>query len=230
MKKHGAVLDMRTDRLIFWPRHYKQDVALKPRAAEPPAEPHAEKPGAQHTKKSNKGSKAGEPCAKEPHASRPTTILKRPTNELLPYLLPGTRGVSKVTSTSERKNTPQKNEPITIPQKPKPNAKNEARLKDKPKVEDKKPSVESANETSKPLDLAFIGGALFIHLVKSKKQRAKIFAISMRDIEYQLNKGTKPSTNLKTVVPAEYHDFLDVFSKDISDTLRPYCNQPNTSL
>ena len=44
----------------------------------------------------------------------------------------------------------------------------------------------------------------------------------MRDIEYQLNKETKPLTDPKTVVSAEYHDFLDVFSKDVSDTLRPY--------
>ena len=58
-----------------------------------------------------------------------------------------------------------------------------------------------------------------MHLVKKK---AEIFAISMRDIKYQLNKTTKPPTNLKTVVLEEYHDFLDVFSKDISDTLRPY--------
>ena len=44
----------------------------------------------------------------------------------------------------------------------------------------------------------------------------------MRDIEYQLNKTTKPPTDPKTVIPIEYHDFLNVFSKDISDTLRPY--------
>ena len=44
----------------------------------------------------------------------------------------------------------------------------------------------------------------------------------MRDIEYQLNKETKPLTDLKIVVPTEYHDFLNVFSKDVSDTLRPY--------
>ena len=32
----------------------------------------------------------------------------------------------------------------------------------------------------------------------------------------------KPSTDPKTVVLAEYHDYLDVFSKDVSDTLRLY--------
>ena len=94
----------------------------------------------------------------------------------------------------------------------------------KPKVKEQKPSIEPANKTNKPLDLAFIGGAPFIRLAKSKKpkHKAKIFAISMRDIKYQLNKKTKPLTNPKTVVPEKYHDFLDVFSKDIANTLRPY--------
>ena len=44
----------------------------------------------------------------------------------------------------------------------------------------------------------------------------------MRDIKYQLNKETKPLTNPKIVVPVEYHDFLNVFLKDISNTLRPH--------
>ena len=126
-----------------------------------------------------------------------------------PHLLPSTRSVSKVTSTPEKRSTPQKKKKSeAIPQEL------------KQKVKDEKPSVEQASDNDKPLDLALIGGAPFIHLTKSKKQKAEIFAISMQDIEYQLNKRTKPLTNSKTVLPAEYHDFLDVFSKDISDTLR----------
>ena len=148
-------------------------------------------------------------------------ILKQTSNELpelLPYLLPNTRGVSKVTSTStqEKRSTPQKNKPKTLPQKLKPSAKDGTNSKNE------RPSVEQASENDKPIDLALIGGAPFMHLAKSKKQKAEIFAISMRDIEYQLNKRTKPLTDPKTVVPEEYHDFLDVFLKDISDTLRPY--------
>ena len=44
----------------------------------------------------------------------------------------------------------------------------------------------------------------------------------MQDIKYQLNKRIKPPTNLKTIITAEYHDFFEVFSKDISNILRPY--------
>ena len=108
----------------------------------------------------------------------------------------------------------------TLPQKP--NTKDKAEKKGETKVEDNKLSVEQTDENDKLLDLALIGRAFFMHLAKSKKQKAEIFAISMQDIKYQLNKRIKPPTNLKTVVPAEYYDFLDVFSKDISNTLRPY--------
>ena len=136
------------------------------------------------------------------------TILKQLTNELpelLLYLFFNTQGVNKVASYLEIiKPEKKKKKPNTIPPKTKLNAKDEV------KVEDKRPSVEQAN---KPLDLALIDGALFMHLVKSRKQKAKITAISMQDIEYQLNKVTKPLTDLKTVVPATYHDFLNVFSK-----------------
>ena len=44
----------------------------------------------------------------------------------------------------------------------------------------------------------------------------------MRNIKYQLNKAIKPPTNPKTVVSPEYYDFLNVFSKQASDKLRPY--------
>ena len=88
------------------------------------------------------------------------------------------------------------------------------------RIEGKKPKP-SVEQSDAPLDLALIGAAPFLQLARSKKSkhRAEIFAVSMRDVEYQLNKGTKPPTDPKTVVPAEYHDYLDVFSKQASDTL-----------
>ena len=226
MRKHSVILDMRNDRLSFWPGHYQHDVALRL----PPAEPCTEEPQPRaeesHKELNAKTPHAQKPRAEEPQAGRHMKILKQTSNELpellLPYLLPNTRGVSKVASVPEK---------ITIPQKLKMSTKNEL----KTEVEDKKPddipwklkqkdkpSVEQTSENDKPLDLALIGGAPFMHLARSKKQKAEIFAISMRDIEYQLNKRTKPLTNPKTVVPEEYHNFLDGFSKDISDTLRPY--------
>ena len=150
-------------------------------------------------------------------------ILKQPTNELpelLPYFLSSTQGVSKVVNTSKVTES-NKKKPEGIPPKLKQNAKEETKVKDEKNSKNEKPSVEQA-DNDKLLDLAFIGGASFMHPAKSKKQKAEIFAISMQDIEYQLNKGTKPPTNPKTVVSVEYHNFIDVFSKEASNTLSPH--------
>ena len=44
----------------------------------------------------------------------------------------------------------------------------------------------------------------------------------MKDIEYQLNKMAKTPTDPKTVVPKEYHKFLNIFSKETLDILLPH--------
>ena len=47
-------------------------------------------------------------------------------------------------------------------------------------------------------------------------------AISIKNIEYQLNKTAKTPTDPKTVVPKKYHEFLNVFLKKASDILSPH--------
>ena len=73
---------------------------------------------------------------------------------------------------------------------------------------------------SKPLELAMFGAAPFQYLTKQKG--VEIFGISMRDLEYQLNKAKKPTTDPATVVPECYHEFLDVFSKKTLDKVSPH--------
>ena len=51
---------------------------------------------------------------------------------------------------------------------------------------------------------------------------AQLFAVLMRDIQYQAEKEARTETDPKSVVPQEYHNFLDVFSKKNSDTLPPH--------
>ena len=89
MKKHGVILDMRNDRLTFWPKHCQHKVTTKPYAAEP----YAVEP------------RAAEPHTKELHTEVPRkTILKQSTStspELLPHILLNTQGVSKIASTLE---------------------------------------------------------------------------------------------------------------------------------
>ena len=52
-----------------------------------------------------------------------------------------------------------------------------------------------------------------------KLKKAQVFAISMRDLEYQAEKKAKLETNPRSVVLEEYHNLLDVFSKKNSNTL-----------
>ena len=44
-------------------------------------------------------------------------------------------------------------------------------------------------------------------------KKAQVFAISIRDLEFQAENEFRPKTNPKTVVLKEYYDLLDVFSK-----------------
>ena len=73
---------------------------------------------------------------------------------------------------------------------------------------------------SKPVDVAIIGAESYRYLTHCKA--VKVYAISMKDIDDQLNKESRPPTDPKLVVPPEYHEFLDVFSKIDSDTLSPH--------
>lgn len=57
------------------------------------------------------------------------------------------------------------------------------------------------------------------YLITCKLNITNIFAISMRDLEYQATKKVRLETNLKSVILKEYYDFLNVFSKKNFDIL-----------
>ena len=46
-----------------------------------------------------------------------------------------------------------------------------------------------------------------------------MLAVSMSDIQYQVEKEVRAEINLRSVVSQEYYNFLNVFSKKDSDTL-----------
>ena len=81
-------------------------------------------------------------------------------------------------------------------------------------------------ESEEALDIAMIGADPFNVLTKQKD--VEIFAVSLRDINFELAKGEKPITDPKTIVPPEYHDFLDVFSKEKADELPPHRKHDHT--
>ena len=71
--------------------------------------------------------------------------------------------------------------------------------------------------STKEVDIAMISANAYSTACKLKK--ARVFAVSIKDLEYQREKGARPETNPKTVIPEEYYNLLDVFSKKNLDTL-----------
>ena len=197
MQKHDVILDMSCDKLAFWPRHC-QHPGSELLAVNTPVELHL-------STSVHLSTSANMPLA--PHVKNPTTSVTAPaepqkskrSNEI-PPAIPGVRlayqGVSKLADSESEK--------YVVPAK---------RIL---KLVTATSKTEPVDET-KPIDLAFIEGTPFTYFAKQKD--VEICAISMQDIEYQLKKATKTPTDPKTIVLEEYHKFLDVFSKEASDTL-----------
>ncbi|MCJ1264767.1 hypothetical protein MMC22_004642 [Lobaria immixta] len=186
---------MSCDKLIFWPGHCQHPdarIAL-PAEVNTPAKPRA----------ANSTTSAATPAELQRVRTEPKRVKPIEIPQPISSTRPVYRGVSKLAASEEEKYVvPAKRilKPATSP----------------------KPKTEPIDE-AKSLDLAFIGAAPFQYLAKQKN--VEIFAnsmrdiedeenaISMKDIEYQLNKIAKTPPDSKTVVPEEYHEFLDVFSK-----------------
>ena len=91
----------------------------------------------------------------------------------------------------------------------------------------KKPSwkIQSKQDLAK-IDIAAIGGTAFKQHIRSKDSETFITSL------YEINQITnhkraeqlyKEEEELQTKVPAYYHDYLDVFSKERSDKYPPSC-------
>ena len=57
------------------------------------------------------------------------------------------------------------------------------------------------------------------YYVACKLKRVQVFAISMRDLEFQAAKEVKPKIDSKSIISEEYHNFSGVFSKKYLDIL-----------
>ena len=70
---------------------------------------------------------------------------------------------------------------------------------------------------AKDIHIAMIGADAYY--VACRLKRAQVFAVSMKDIQYQAEKKARAETDPTSVIPQEYYNFLDVFSKKDSNTL-----------
>ena len=210
---------MSCDKLAFWPGHYQHPESL-PKMVNTSVElhlstsvylstsatmllaPHVENPTTSAT------APAEPQKLKKSKKSKESKLIEIPP--AIPGIQPVYQGASKLADSEREKYIVPAKRILQPAMTPKP-----------------VPSIEA-----KLLDLAFISAAPFQYLMKQKDM--EIFAVSMQGIEnklnmilmknikYQLNKTVKAPTDPKTVVPKEYHKFLDVFSKKALDTLLPH--------
>jgi hypothetical protein len=80
-----------------------------------------------------------------------------------------------------------------------------------------KDELDDAEKKTVPITVAQIGAVPFLKL--ARKPMHELFSVTLRDINIHLNKQAKPETDPRQVLPEEYHEFLDVFSKKASDEL-----------
>lgn len=65
-----------------------------------------------------------------------------------------------------------------------------------------------------------IDGNVYRAIFRSKK--ARIFVVFIQNLKYQAEKKDGQETDSKTVVPADYHDSSDIFSKKNLTITPPY--------
>ena len=91
---------------------------------------------------------------------------------------------------------------------------------DKKTQSDSIPLKEQLASSTKEVDIAMICANTYCAPCHLKK--AQVFAVSLKDLQYQAKKEARAEIDPKSVVLEEHHDFLDVFSKKNSDILSPY--------
>jgi hypothetical protein len=69
-----------------------------------------------------------------------------------------------------------------------------------------------------------------VNNVNNRYGKVEQFALSLYDINTALAKEDDKKPDIRTIVPAEYHDYLKVFEKANADKLPPHCPSDHTIL
>ena len=196
MKKHGVIIDMTNDFLAFWPGHYTHIGATSPITLSQPRLP---------TKIAT---------VRIEKVVTPRKIIKRGSKKDMTDFL---QTPNKLSS-KKRRQINQSKQKASLGE----TSSRKAIISSLDSLEKKELPVPilatvKSNRKAKDTDKAMIGANAYRAACRLKG--AQVFAVFMRDIQYQAEKEARVETNLKNVVPQEYHDFLDVFSKKDLDTL-----------
>ena len=71
------------------------------------------------------------------------------------------------------------------------------------------------------VDIKMIGAVPFIRSLR-KEGASEVFSLSLREINEEMGGEPKEEIDYRKILPAEYHDLIDVFSKKASDELPPH--------
>ena len=197
MKKYGILLDMINDSITYFPRYCMHLGA--------PLFPIPPKPEGTETI----------PEARQQDIF-PTHILKRGSDENLNNFSRTSQKISnkkrRLINISKQKQSMDKQKPETVV----------ISSFDNSDIKGLPIPTWASTLGTKEVDIAIMMIGADAYRAACKLKGAQVFAVSMRDLEYQAEKEAKPETNPRSVVPEEYHDLLDVFSKKDSDTLPPH--------
>ena len=197
MKKHGVIIDMTNNSLAFWPGYCTHIGATS--LLSPPSLP----------------TETAAVTIEEDIT--PRKMIKRGSKEDMTDFL---QTPNKLSSKKRRQINKSKRKASIEKSSSRKAIINSLESSDKKKLPVPILSTKTSEPKAKDLDIAMIGADAYCAACHLKE--AQVFVVSMRDIQYQAEKEARAETDPKSVVPQEYHDFLDVFSKKDSDTLLPH--------
>ena len=197
IKKHGVIIDMTNDSLAFWPSHCTHIGTTS--LLSPPSLP----------------TETAAVTIEEDIT--PQKIIKRGSKEDMTDFL---QTPNKLSSKKRRQINKSKRK-VSIRESSSRKA-TISRLEsfDKKELPVPIPTTKISEPKAKDIDIAMIG--IDVYHAACRLKRAQVFAVSMKDIQYQAEKEARAKTDPKSVVLQEYHDFLDVFSKKDSNILPPH--------
>ncbi len=190
IKKHGVIIDMTNDFLAFWPGHCTHIGAISPITLSLPSSPtETAAIRIEETIISRKMIKRGSKENMTDFLQMPDKLSSKKKRQINK-----SKQKASIGKTSARKATISSLNSSNEKQLPVPLA-----------------TIKTSEPTAKDIDIAMIGANAYYAACCLKK--AQVFAISMRDIQYQAKKEARAETNPKSVILQEYHDFLNIFSK-----------------
>ena len=197
MKKHGVIIDMTNNSLAFWPSHCIHIGAIS--LLSPSSLP----------------TETAVVTIEEDIT--PRKMIKRGSKKNMTDFL---QTSNKLSSKKRRQINKSKRKASIKESSSRKATINSLESSDKKKLPVSIPTSKTSKLKAKDIDIAMIG--VDTYRAACYLKRAQVFALSIRDIQYQAEKKARAETDPKSVVPQEYHNFLDVFSKKNLDTLPPH--------